>query len=111
LRYKLYSPFYQKKRKILRENLNQRRLENYHMNKGFNTFKDYVTNHLNKDMEFVRDELIRVDDTDPEEVEYCIELMKLAKFLLIIQSVALGENITELEKIKNIKIPVLFNED
>lgn len=94
-----------------KEKLDQRRLENYHKNKGFKTFTDYVTNHLEKDMEFVRDELIKTDDTDPEQVEYCIDLMKIAKFLLLIQSVALGESMTEIEKIKNIKIPVLFNED
>lgn len=94
-----------------KEKLDQRRLDNYHKNKGLKTLYDYVKNHLDSDMEFVRDELLKTDETDPEQVEYCIELMKLAKILLLMKSRVLQEDQSEIERLKNIQIPVLFTED
>ena len=57
-------------------------------------------------MTFVRDELPKTDetDTDPEQVERCIELMQLAKLLLILKCAAIGDDKSEIERMKSIPI-------
>lgn len=90
-----------------KEKLDQRRLDNYHKNKCIKTLTEYVNNHLDEDMTLIRDELLKTDETDPEQIESCIELMKLAKILLIMKSAAIQDEPEEMERIKNIPIPTL----
>lgn len=89
-----------------KEKLDQRRLDNYHKNKGLKTLNEYVNNHLDEDMAIIRDELLKIDENDPEEKERCIELMKIAKILLMMKSAALREDPSEIEKIKSIPLVV-----
>ena len=87
-----------------KEKLDQKRLDNYHKNKGLKTFNEYVNNLLDEDMTIIRDQLLKTDETDPKQIERCIELMKLVKLLLILKCAAIGDDKTEIERIKNIQV-------
>jgi hypothetical protein len=88
-----------------KEKLDQKRLDNYHKNRALKTFNEYARNHLDEDMVVVRDELVKIDENDPSQREKCIALMGIAKLLLVMKSVVVGDDVVEIEKFKSIQIP------
>lgn len=87
-----------------KEKLDQKRLDNYYKNKGFKSVSDYVNNHLDNDMIFIRDELMKTNEDDPTQREHCIELMKSAKYLLLLKSLVLNEDESEIKKIVTMRV-------
>ena len=77
--------------------LNQKRSENYYKNKYLKTLNKYINNHLNEDMITIKDKLLKIDENIPKKRDRCIELMKIAKMLLVIKLVTLHENSSKIE--------------
>jgi hypothetical protein len=94
-----------------KDKLDRRRLDNYHKNKETNSVIDFVKYRLDDDMMNIRNMLLEVDETDPNQVEMCIELMNLAKTLLLLKAMSIGDDETEINKIKSMQIPTLFQEN
>lgn len=95
-----YRQYYQRNK----EKLCERRTENYRRRKGAKALTEYINTYLDEDLVVIRDELMKIDESDPEQYETCISMMKLAKLLLEIKTVAIGGGIEELEKIRNLPV-------
>jgi hypothetical protein len=99
-RAKYYREYYQRNK----EKLCEQRTENYRRRKGAKALKEYAYTHLDEDLVVIRDELMNIDESDPEQYELCIAMMKIAKLLLEIKTVAIGGGMEEIERIRNLPV-------
>jgi hypothetical protein len=95
-----YRDYYQRNK----EKLCEKRTENYRRRKGAKALTEYINTHLDEDLVVMRDELIKIDESNPEQYEICISMMKVAKLLLEIKTVAIGGGIEDLERIRNMPV-------
>lgn len=92
--------YYQKnKEKIL-----ERQAEKYQNTKRYKVLKKYVEKHLDEDLVTVRDLLVNIEENDPLEYEKSVTLMNIAKFLMELKLVALGQPQEEIDRIRNLPV-------
>lgn len=87
-----------------KEKLCDRRTERYRICEGAKALNEYVNTDLDKDLVTFRDELLRIDETDPEQLQRCIDLMKVAKMSMEIKCIAAGLPQEEIDRIHNLPI-------
>jgi hypothetical protein len=95
-----YRDYYQRNK----EKLCNKQAENYRRRKGAKALTEYVNTYLEEDLVVIRDELMKIDESNPKQYETCISMMKLAKLLLEIKYVVIGAEMGEIERIRNMPV-------
>lgn len=87
-----------------KEKLAARQAERYRIRKCTGYLNEYINTHLDEDLRTCRDELVKVDETDPEQYQRYVDLMKFSKMLMELKCIAAGLPQSEIDEICNLPI-------